>query len=71
MEKYEPIIKEWLLEDKNRHYKQRHTAKRVYDRLNELYKDFDVCYSAVAAAFRRIKSEVYYVRKEYAPLGVF
>lgn len=68
MEKYEPIIREWLIEDKTRHYKQRHTAKRVYDRLNEMYDDFDVCYSTVAATFRRIKSEVYYVCREYAPL---
>lgn len=68
MDMYEPVIKEWLLEDKTRHYKQRHTAKRVYDRLNEMYDDFEVCYSTVAAAFRRIKSEVYYVCREYAPL---
>ena len=26
-----PIIRAWLLEDKSRHHKQRHTAKRVYD----------------------------------------
>ena len=28
-----PIIREWLNEDKARHHKQRHTAKRIYDRL--------------------------------------
>ncbi len=65
---YEPIIKEWLIEDKNRHYKQRHTAKRVYDRLNEIFENFDVSYSTLANAFQKIKSEVYYVSKEYAPL---
>ena len=32
-----PIIREWLSEDKSRYYKQRHTAKRVYDRLKEEY----------------------------------
>ena len=68
MDMYEPIIKEWLLEDKTRHYKQRHTAKRVFDRLNEMYEDFDISYATVATTFRRIKSEVYYVCKEYAPL---
>ena len=68
MEPYESIIKEWLLKDKTCHYKQRHTAKRVFDRLNEIYKDFNICYATVATAFRRIKSEVYYVCKEYAPL---
>lgn len=67
-EKYEPLIKEWLLEDKTRHYKQRHTAKRVFDRLNEIHADFDVSYGTIAASYRRIRSEVYYTHKEYAPL---
>jgi len=30
-----PIINKWLTEDKSRHHKQRHTAKRIYDRLRE------------------------------------
>lgn len=28
-----PIINKWLLEDQSRHRKQRHTAKRIFDRL--------------------------------------
>ena len=68
MEPYKPIIKEWLLEDKTHHYKQRHTAKRVFDRLSEMYSDFNLSYATVATAFRKLKSEVYYVSKEYAPI---
>lgn len=34
-----PIIRKWLTEDKSRHHKQRHTAKRVYDRLKEEHPD--------------------------------
>ena len=68
MEPYKPIIKAWLLEDKPCHYKQRHTAKRVFDRLSEMYPDFNLSYATVATAFRKLKSEVYYVSKEYAPL---
>lgn len=30
-----PVIRKWLTEDKSRHHKQRHTAKRIYDRLKE------------------------------------
>ncbi len=30
---YLPIIKQWLAEDRSRPVKQRHTAKRIYDRL--------------------------------------
>ncbi len=67
-EKYEPNIKEWLFEDKTRHYKQRHTAKRVYDRLKEMFDGFDLSYSSIAIAYRKICYEVYYKHKEYAPL---
>ncbi|MCR1900126.1 IS21 family transposase [Irregularibacter muris] len=34
-----PIIRKWLTEDKSRHHKQRHTAKRIYDRLKEEHPD--------------------------------
>jgi transposase len=34
---YLPIIKQWLEEDRNRPVKQRHTAKRIYDRLKDEY----------------------------------
>jgi transposase len=34
-----PIIHKWLTEDKSRHHKQRHTAKRIYDRLKEEHPD--------------------------------
>jgi transposase len=34
---YLPIIKQWLEEDRQRPPKQRHTAKRIYDRLREEY----------------------------------
>ena len=34
-----PIINKWLEEDKSAHVKQRHTAKRIYERLLEEYPD--------------------------------
>lgn len=34
-----PIISQWLTEDKSRHHKQRHTAKRIYERLKEEHPD--------------------------------
>ena len=34
---YLPIIKQWLEEDRTRPVKQRHTAKRIYDRLRDEY----------------------------------
>jgi len=38
MDPYEDIIDTWILEDKNLPCKQRHTAKRIYDRLIEEHK---------------------------------
>lgn len=36
---YRNIILRWLNDDKNAPHKQQHTAKRIYDRLKELYPD--------------------------------
>ena len=33
LDPYKPIIDSWLMEDRKRRRKQRHTAKRVHDRL--------------------------------------
>lgn len=44
-------------------------AKKIfYDRLKEMFDDFDLSYSSIATAYRKIRSEVYYTHKEYAPL---
>jgi transposase len=32
-----PVIEKWLIEDQSRHRKQRHTAKRIFDRLKDEY----------------------------------
>jgi len=43
LEPYKELIDQWLKDDFYARSKQRHTAKRIYDRLKELYKDdFDV-----------------------------
>jgi transposase len=34
---YRSIVTTWLINDKKAPHKQQHTAKRVYDRLKELY----------------------------------
>ena len=35
LDEYKPLILEWLEEDKNNWYKQKHTAKRIYDLLKD------------------------------------
>lgn len=47
IDKWKLEINSWLEEDRRNRYKQRHTAKRVYDRLKELHADFDCSYSIV------------------------
>ncbi|NMA30291.1 MAG: IS21 family transposase, partial [Candidatus Methanofastidiosa archaeon] len=55
-----PIINKWLTEDKSRHHKQRHTAKRIYDRLKEEYPDIlEVSDRTVRNIVREEKEKIY------------
>lgn len=47
IEKYKWVIDQWLEDDKKNWFKQRHTAKRILDRLREEYPEFDGSYSVV------------------------
>lgn len=48
---YRQIVTTWLINDRKAPHKQRHTAKRVYDRLKELYGDkFDASERSVFIA---------------------
>jgi len=55
--KFKGVICQWLEEDRSRHRKQRHTAKRVYERLVEEY-DFDGGESTVRRYVSRKKKEM-------------
>ena len=57
---YKKDIDEWLENDKNERTKQRHTARRVFDRLKKLYKpDFDCSYRLVADYVSDKKKQIY------------
>lgn len=49
LDPYKPTINKWLEEDKQAPRKQRHTAKRVFDRLKKEFHDFDCSYKTVAS----------------------
>ncbi len=66
--KYKSEIDEWLEEDKKVRRKQRHTAKRVYDRLCEKYSEFDCSYRTVAKYVSEKKAEIYAPKQSYLPL---
>jgi transposase len=62
-------IDEWLIEDKKAKRKQRHTARRVYDRLVEKYRGgFDCSYRTVAGYVSMRKRELYNKTDSYLPL---
>ena len=57
LDPFKPMIDQWLLEDEQNRHKQRHTRRRVYNRLKELYppQEFNCSYNTVAryvSAFR-------------------
>lgn len=64
-----PMIDKWLTEDMNRPIKQRHTAKRVYDRLRDEHGDiFNACERTVRTYVAAKKKELYGEKEEYLPL---
>lgn len=58
LDPYKPTIDQWLKEDKQAPRKQRHTAKRVYDRLTKEVKGFDCSYRLVAEYVKAKKDEL-------------
>ncbi|MHB8125899.1 MAG: hypothetical protein ACYDEJ_09725 [Desulfitobacteriaceae bacterium] len=61
--KLEPFMKEineWLEEDKKARSKQRHTAKRVFNRLQKKYKDKFDCSYRTTAAYISVKKGNYF-----------
>lgn len=72
LEPFKAIIDEWLEEDKKARRKQRHTAKRVFDRLTDPHegiKGFNCSYRTVAGYVAQRKTEIF--RREepaYIPL---
>ena len=69
LEPYKEEINLWLTEDRKAKRKQRHTAKRVFDRLKEIYKqNFNCSYRTVAAYVSGKKKEIFGNVRAYLPL---
>ena len=69
LEPFKADIDAWLTEDKKARRKQRHTAKRIYDRLGEKYPgSFDCSYRTVCAYIAKRKQEIYGQQPGYLPL---
>ena len=66
---YKPTIDIWLEEDKQAPRKQRHTAKKVFDRLKEGFPEFDCSYRIVASYYAVKYKEVFAGAKDgFLPL---
>jgi len=60
LDPYKQLIDQWLTEDLSAKPKQRHTAKRIYDRLKEEYGDeFNVSDRAVRAYVSKRRPEIF------------
>jgi transposase len=67
LDPFKADIDAWLTEDKKAKRKQRHTAKRVYQRLKER-PDFSCSYRTVAGYVSKRKKEIFGQRAGYLPL---
>lgn len=65
---YKEIVNKWLEDDKKAPYKQRNTAKRIYDRLNELYPEFNASDRAVRDFVAKLRRELNMVKEASLPL---
>ncbi|MCE5330104.1 IS21 family transposase [bacterium] len=66
---FKPEIDNWLSDDKKAKPKQRHTAKRVFDRLRNKYSDsFDCSYRTVAGYVAGRKKEIFTKKTGVLPL---
>ena len=69
LDPYKPAIDAWLTEDKKHPRKQRHTAKRVFDRLRKEFPDFNCSYRTVDTYVIARKKELGLSRAEgFLPL---
>ncbi len=69
LEPYKNEIEEWLEADKKARRKQRHTARRVFNRLREKYSNtFDCSYRTVAYYVKAKKKELYSSKNGFLPL---
>jgi len=66
---YRDIVLKWLTEDKKAPHKQQHTAKRVHDRLEELYpNEFDAHKRSVRKFVAKLRKELVMVTDGFLPL---
>jgi len=62
LDPHTPLIDQWLEEDQHRWRKQRHTAKRIHDRLKEESEGYDCSYNIVQRYVKETRREMHALR---------
>jgi len=69
LSQYKGIVTTWLVNDKHAPHKQQHTARRVFDRLKELYgEEFNVSERSVRKFVADIRKELQLNTDGFLPL---
>ncbi len=68
LDPYKPLIDRWLENDKHQRRKQRHTARRVFKRLQDEAEDFDSSYRTVCTYVGEARRRLYQERRGFLPL---
>ncbi|GMA59933.1 IS21 family transposase [Alicyclobacillus fastidiosus] len=68
LDPYKPTIDAWLLQDAKNRYKQRHTGKRVYDRLVKKFPEFNCSYPTVNRYVTAFRQRQHLSKKGYLEL---
>ena len=68
LDPYKPLIDSWLENDKYQRRKQRHTARRVYKRLQDEADGFDASYRTVCTYVGEARRRLYQERRGFLPL---
>lgn len=68
LDPYKPEIDTWLIGDKKAKRKQRHTAKRIYDRLMDKYRGSFCCSYRTVAGYVALKKKEIFGKKQVGRL---
>ena len=72
LDPFKKEIRKWLISDKGRPYKQRHTAKRIHNRLLEKYPNtYTASYRTLAKFVTSLKKELNLGKEEFLELKHF
>ncbi len=68
LDPFKPLIDSWLENDKHQRRKQRHTARRVFNRLSDEVDGFDASYRTVSTYVGEARRRLYQERRGFLPL---